>query len=184
MPQAESRLSTALSLLGSDRHTTSSLPTQSPNVYVAQPLPQPPLEVPSWKQERNAFPWAQSQAMHSENPPGPLSKQKGAHPRAPSGNWRCKKRAAAAAQLAVISVSNKGVTCAMFSLTPPRLWAFSPLLIPVAPPGKPVTWQTQLLPFIEDQDLPTANLPALHCLDPQHPPPHAPFCSTRLCSQP
>ena len=184
MPQAESRLCTALSLLGSDRHTTSSLPTQSPNVYVAQPLPQPPLEVPSWKQERNAFPWAQSQAMHSENPPGPLSKQKGAHPRAPSGNWRCKKRAAAAAQLAVISASNKGVTWAMFSLTPPRLWAFSPLLIPIAPPGKPVTWQTQLLPFIEDQDLPTANLPALHCSDPQHPPHHAPFCSTRLCSQP
>lgn len=97
--------------------------------------------------------------MHSANPPGPLSKQNGTSPRAPSGNWRCKKRAVAA--------SNKGVTWAIFSLTPSGLWAQTPLLIPGASPGKPVTWQTQLLPFTEDQDLPAAKLPALHCSDPQ-----------------
>lgn len=140
---------------------------QSPHVYVAQPLPQPPLEVPSWKQERNAFPWAESQAMHSANPPGPLSKQKGTHPRALSGNRRCKKRAAAAAQLAVISASNKGVTWAICSLTAPGLWAQTPLLISSTSPGKPATWLTQLPPFTKDQDVPTANLPAQCCSDPQ-----------------
>lgn len=113
--------------------------------------------------------------MHSANPPGPLSKQKGTRTRAPGGNWRCKKGAAAVAQIAVISVSNSGMTWATFSLTPPGPWAQTPLLIPSAAPGRPVTRQTQLLPFTKEQALPTAVLPALlrptatcrPCSDPQ-----------------
>jgi len=179
MPQAEPRLSTALLLVCSDRHTASSVPTmQSPNAYVAQP----PLEVPSWKQGGNAFPQAQSQAVHSANPPGPQSKQNGTRPRVSSRNWRCKQRAAAAAQLAVISASNKGVTWAVFSLTPRGLRAQTPLLTPSASPGKPVTWQTQVPPFTEDQDFPAAHLAALRCS--QLSPHHAPLCSMWLCSQP
>lgn len=141
MPQAESRLSTALSLVGSDRHTTSSLPVQSPPCVCGT---------------------APSSASS-----GSTLVETGEKCLSLGRNWRCKKRAAAAAQLAVISASNKSVTWAIFSLTPPGLWAQTPLLIPSASPGEPLTWQTQLLPFTEDQDLCTANLPALHCSDPQ-----------------
>lgn len=177
-PQAESRLSTALPLVGSERHSNSSLPTQSLHVYVAQPLPQPPL--PSWQQVRNAKARAQSQAMCSANPPGPLSKEKGTHPRALSGNWRCKKRAAAAAQLVGISDRANGY------LLPASCWAMGSY--PFANSkclssevshlanSSCLSWKTKtfLQPMCLHSTAQTHN----------YPPHHLPLCSIRLCSQP
>lgn len=60
---------------------------------------------------------------------------------------------------AVVSDGSKGVTLDLPNS--PRLWAQTLLLIPSASPGKPITWKTQLLPFTDDQDLPTADEPAV-----------------------
>lgn len=60
---------------------------------------------------------------------------------------------------AVVSVSSKGATLDLPNS--PGLWAQTPVLIPSASPGKPVTWKTQLLPSIDDQEIPTAEEPAV-----------------------
>lgn len=88
----------------------------------------------------------------------PLSKQKGLA----QGLWLGAGAAGGQQVLhsfAMASASSKGVTLGLPHS--PGLGAQTPLLIPSASPGKPNTWKTQLLSFTDDQDLPTANEPAV-----------------------
>lgn len=96
--------------------------------------------------------------MPSANPPGPLSKQKGLA----QGFWLETGDAGGQQVLhsfAVASVSSKGAT--LDFPNSPGLGAQTPLLILSVSPEKPITWKTQLVSFTDDQDLPTANEPAV-----------------------
>lgn len=92
------------------------------------------------------------------NPPGPLSKPKGLA----QGLWLETGDAGGQQVLhsfAVVSVSSEGVTLDLPHS--PGLGAQTSLLIPSASPGKPITRKMQLLSLTDDQDLPTADEPAV-----------------------